>query len=547
MKRLFHIAVVAVLVALVTGCGGMHSYDARLVAADSLMWADPDSALAIVTAIDSLAGERDQAYRDLLATQARYKCYAEITASDDSAITRAMDYYRHHSGDREKLTRSYLYKGAVMEELGHVDSAMYYYKTAEVNADPKDYYNLGYSKMRIAELYESQHSQNDSAIIRLKDAINYFGHLKDTTFLINCYGMIGSISGIKYPDSTQLYLTKAIELAQHFDPPRQYTYKSNLAGLFFYHNKDYPQAKALAMDVLRNGSEDCLEYQFYYYAIFSFLKMGQIDSAKYVLSITPPPIDAVDSMNWFNALAEVAQAEGDNAKYSENAIKSRELTSQILIDSKEKQLIEAEHIINNQLYEQSQSRINYLHWALAVLGIICILPILFMFIVNKRRQRRTQEIIEEIQKSQTDTHDLLSQFDAHNTSIGHLIANLIGILKTCAQNSADKQIPTTQLARQIKESIVDVADSGFWDELRSYLDHEHDNMISRIADNPDITKKDLKLIELSCVGFSYLEIAMILDYSPRYVLNKRKTIAQKLGLQKPLPDYLNDLMTPKGE
>ena len=78
MKRLFHITVVAAPVALVTGCGGARRYDARLVAADSLMWTAPDSALAIVTAIDRLTGERDLAYRDLLATQARYKCYQEI-------------------------------------------------------------------------------------------------------------------------------------------------------------------------------------------------------------------------------------------------------------------------------------------------------------------------------------------------------------------------------------------------------------------------------------------------------------------------------------
>ena len=97
MKRLVHIAVMAVLVTLVTGCGGAHRYDARLVAADSLMWTAPDSALATLTAIDSLTGEGNLAYRDLLMTQARYKCYADITASDDSAITRAIDYYRAHS------------------------------------------------------------------------------------------------------------------------------------------------------------------------------------------------------------------------------------------------------------------------------------------------------------------------------------------------------------------------------------------------------------------------------------------------------------------
>ena len=31
-----------------------------------------------------------------------------------------------------------------MEELGHPDSAMHYYKTAEATAAPDDYFNLAY-------------------------------------------------------------------------------------------------------------------------------------------------------------------------------------------------------------------------------------------------------------------------------------------------------------------------------------------------------------------------------------------------------------------
>ena len=44
----FHILLMAMLVAVVTGCGGMHRYDGRLTAADSLMHDNPDSALAII-------------------------------------------------------------------------------------------------------------------------------------------------------------------------------------------------------------------------------------------------------------------------------------------------------------------------------------------------------------------------------------------------------------------------------------------------------------------------------------------------------------------
>jgi len=118
------ILLVALLVTVVTGCGGMRRHDARLAAADSLMQSDPDSALSIVESVcrDSLASEGDRAYRDLLLTQARYRCY--IPATSDSDISRALAWYRVHDGEREKLTRALIYKGAVMEELSHPDSAM---------------------------------------------------------------------------------------------------------------------------------------------------------------------------------------------------------------------------------------------------------------------------------------------------------------------------------------------------------------------------------------------------------------------------------------
>ena len=72
MLRTYHIPLLVVLVALFMGCGRAR-YDARLVQADSLMWTAPDSALATLAAIDSLAGEANQADHDLLTTQARYK------------------------------------------------------------------------------------------------------------------------------------------------------------------------------------------------------------------------------------------------------------------------------------------------------------------------------------------------------------------------------------------------------------------------------------------------------------------------------------------
>ena len=88
------------------GCRGHNGYDNNLTAADAMMSHDVDSALAVLTAIspDGLANDADRAYHALLLTEARYRCY--ITATSDSLINVALDYYERHGEEREKLTRA---------------------------------------------------------------------------------------------------------------------------------------------------------------------------------------------------------------------------------------------------------------------------------------------------------------------------------------------------------------------------------------------------------------------------------------------------------
>ena len=219
MKHKFHILLAVWLVALVTGCGGMHHYDGRLTAADSLMMPYPDSALALVEAVnaDSLATEGDRAYHDLLLTQARYKAYQEITTSDDSAICRAMDYYRRHDGERDKLTRAYLYKGAVMEELGHVESAMFYYKTAEAAAAEKDYANLGQINTRIADLYRKNDGDDQTCYEKYHHAYNYHVLAGDKKMQLNNLSRMFMLNGITQLDEQDSLFNQAINLAKELE------------------------------------------------------------------------------------------------------------------------------------------------------------------------------------------------------------------------------------------------------------------------------------------------------------------------------------------
>ena len=566
MRRLlWGIVIAAVLVAVVMGCSGAHRYDARLVAADSLMQPAPDSALALIEAlpIDSLTDEGDRAYRDLLLTQSRYRCY--ITATSDSGINRALSYYRAHAREREKLTRAFIYKGAVMEELGHLDSAMYYYKHAEATVAPDDYFNLGYVNKRIATLYQDQLSQDSAAILCLKHAIQYFEILRDTSYLIPCYGDLGAICGVKYPDSTEYYLMHAIELAQQFKPAKQYTYKSTLAGFIYYHNKDYPRANRIAMDVLQHGRDDCIERQFYYYAAMTYLNMGKLDSARYVLSRTPSPEDAVDSMNWFNVIAEIAKAEKNPDVYVENAIKSKDLTLQILDESKEKMLLENEldyktkQTIGRE--QTARKRGIILAIALAVTMLLMALSILVFRRHLKAKTKEHEKMKDELNAVICDLNEKLKSSKDGNTKASAIVKyrmeafqELFDSIKFKSKNEDSGKNRKILTLRNILGSLddqydllkVDPSDS-FWEKIRLSVDGEFNGIVTFVESNyPNLSKRDIRIFCLLCTRISpqIMKLCMNLT-SPRSASNYRSLMMKKLNLNMTFEEFLSNYMKGK--
>jgi hypothetical protein len=548
MKQLAHLLLAVWLVALVTGCGGIHHYDGRLTAADSLMMPYPDSALALVTAIpdSALTTEGDRAYCDLLMTQARYKCYVEITASDDSAINRAMDYYRRHDGERDKLTRAYLYKGAVMEELGHVDSAMYYYKTAEAAADEKDYANLGQINTRIADLFRK--TKGDAQISYEKYHLAYQYHVLagDKKMQLNNLSRMFRMNGITQLDEQDSLFNQAINLARELENDRilfhLYELRCRQMSLV---DSTQQEAKRIALYCLEDYGQfinnDLLLDLAYIYA-----KENKLDSAKYFLTSVDEALSPGDKEHVVirknDVLTIIALAEGNPSLSHQYTAISSQLTDSILDNTDKYGIGRIENEFNHRKQVDSFSRMGHLRYIIIGLSVITILIIVLFIAAYLRRIRKTKTIIKELENTKLDRHEeLLNQLDAKNGVIERLLNNLVMLMKSA--DIKETQINSrNQLARQIKETIVDVANDDFWAELRTYLDKNHNGIISSLEQTYGFAEKDLRFIELSCCGFSHLEIAMIMNYSPKYVFNKRKVLASRMGIDIPFLDYIDSLM-----
>ena len=539
------ILVMLVLGAVVTGCDGTRRYDSRLTAADSLMRSAPDSALAMVEAIsrDSLTDEGDRAYRDLLLTQARYKAY--VTATSDSDINRALAWYRAHPADREKLTRAYIYKGAVMEELGHPDSAMLYYKTAEATADTTDYHTMGYINLRIADLYRKCYGNEQICFEKFQLALKYLELTGDKALQQNCWYNMGMCEGIKGGEASAHYLDKAMDLAIALnDSSCQFDCLELRCRQLMSDDSQLDEAKSKALHCL-NDFEHYINNDLLVDLAMIYAKEGHLDSADYFINLVDErfSMDQIEQIRVrrFGLLSLLEKKKGHES-LSKRYIDSMNIVADQISNDKTQYYIQQ---IDSQYQNEREvlrihkiQRLSNTIWALIIGGAIVIMLLILSVV---RESKRIRAIVDEARNNGvSERTDILDTPVAVNDTMNKFVKGLTVLIQTAIEaNNVKKQF---FFEKKIRTVISEIADSVFWKYLRQYLDSHYDNIITNIAANPNITEKDIRFIELVCCGFNYVEIAVTLNYNPKYISNKRKILAKKLNLDIPLQDYLNEMM-----
>ena len=582
--------VVVVLVTVATGCTA--HYDSRLTAADDLLQHNPDSALALVEDVTpaDLATEGDRAYRDLLLTQARYKCY--ITATSDSAINRALDYYRQHKGEREKLTRALIYKGAVMEELGHPDSAMCYYKQAEATAAPDDYFNLGYINLRIGELNQVHNAPDSLIRHRMRKAKDCFVSCGDTALLVAAIGTLGTSMHKNDKDSAILYLEKAVSLAKSIQSANRYFFQSKLAGVYFYQN-DFNKSKELSLDIIRNGRDSCYENMFYYYAARSFLKLGNVDSACWVESIIPRPVTPQDSFNHYLLQADLAKARNNHQDYRINSAAAEKIHRHIIENPTNSRLLISELEYDSTQHE-ADLRSHFNGQLFLIIGLFLAAVVLSICITARWMKGRIAQFQDELNQAKKDIEHLMASSEARMTELlrerDHSKAklkratrdlsrmtkkyNMLESRQEDIRNQAaaivrERNAALKVLYQEIRFKMNSLSEEKtrsvtllnliydfhgskmafdlepqelFWTPLKSSVDKEFNGIATFVENNyPNLTARDHHLFWLLCANVSPQIIKLCMNYTTAVTVsnNKRRLIQEKIGMKVKFEDFIN--------
>ena len=545
------ILVFAVLAAVVAGCSHSARYDGRLVAADSLMQVNPDSSLAIVEGLcrDSLATEGDRAYRNLLLTQARYRCY--ITATSDSDINRALAYYRAHPKEREKLTRANIYKGAVMDELGFPDSAMFYYKHAEAVADPTDYFNLGYVKMRMGTLYRDHYSFDGLPEQKFEEAIECFRRTDEKHYLLVCSIDLAALYRLNDERGAHDLYAECMSLASELNDTVNYAIcLKGLTGLYYF-CKRYEQGRVVTQRVMKNFS-DYIDESFCCNASKIYAKSGMLDSARYFFNLVGDVNrdSPIQRTTYLECLSELALAQKDTLEHLRLGKELDDIVDSLMVDKKRQQILAIENEFENG--SKAQLKKQQMRKVLLLTSLVFLIVLIATALIYRNKHRYIQLINDLMEESENHVSDIntlrhnIYQLKIRDSQLKEFITSYIELMGdvTEACYHSPKNVLSNEISRlfQIKEENKDR-----WVELYSYIDNEYNQIITdTINKYSQLNDRDILLLALTCLDFSCAQIAIITGYSnATSISGNRQRLAKKMGLDHSLQEYINQYKSPQ--
>ena len=536
------------------------SVDKRLVLADTLMWTNPDSSLAILNAInrDSLTGDENRAYHALLLTQAQYRNYVTITS--DTLIGKAVDYYSNNH-NHEHYTRSLLYKGAAYEDMNNPIEAMKWYKQAEDNADTNDYRNLAQINMRMGIIYYNNFASQNLDLDKFCEALKYYNKLDDRRMEMICHAYIGNLLRNKNQDSARYHLTEAIKMAQSLkDSIEMFESTISLSDIYI-NNKDFLQAKNILTHCLYNFSDYTSDY-LYYLLSRTYCGLNMIDSASFFFN--KASIDNKDlQLKTVRLLteSEIFEAQGNFFK-SKQCFKSYNL----LADSLETNAILSKVIMAAKDHqEKSSAKKNYeirktRKYALLFAIILFLLFITVLYIANymhKKRVRQLQRLFRSLRDDKNQRYEMvlsrlklteqnlelrendLSILSSANKSLNKLLISHMSIMERLVKASYTE--PEKKFEALFKEALDNYKSNCKIKELvDKYMGINCKGLKNIISNTPEINDEEREIIGLVALGFDYIDVAVIMGKKTNPMSTKFTRIARKLKSKTSLQRFVEE-------
>lgn len=542
MRKIVYILFVFITLSVVISCG--RGVDKRLVLADTLMWTNPDSSLAILEKIDSksLKGKENQAYNALLLTQAQFR--VDYAIPTDSLINIAL-YHYNDNHNRELYTRTLLYKGAYYEVHDNPVAAIKWYKKAEDNADNTDYRNLAQINVRMGMLYYKNYASNNLDLEKFKNALSYYDRLGDKRMIMNTLHNCGNVIRISNRGMAESYYDKASSIAKELnDLNSLYNIKINYA-IMYIEDSLYSKAKAHILDAYRLNNR-FEENNNYFMLSLIYAKHKDLDSARYFISL--PDISqnsAYDSLLMFKALREIALCENNLSQYREFDNRYNSISNSLEYNETKYKLFDSEQEFDKSTKSEASIKLGKKKKIISLLIVSLLLISVVFLLLYLKKKKDTNRLIDELRKEHISSYNSLRKdLEKHDDDFSRLMQSQIDVFEEIMASGYNPNKDPSDYKITHKIKAIDDSNVEFWNGLKSYLNHHYDGIIDKISnDYPNLTDADLNFIGLICCDFSDAAIAVCKGYrNTDSVRSRRRKVRVKMKINDLLDVYLRKMM-----
>ena len=255
----------------------------------------------------------------------------------------------------------------------------------------------------------------------------------------------------------------------------------------------------------------------------------------------------INRMYYYDSRAAIASARGDSIDYWVYSSKEKHISDSLMACSPKPEIIMAESAFDKLNYHSVKRGYSMSKTIIIILLASIAFTDLLIWWRNKKRKNRYNKIIEKL-KNESDAqlaaldilHRRCDKLTNNDIRSREFIASQIKMLQKLT--IACYREPKNKLADQFKNMIeYQNVNRLQWQRLYGFIDAEYNGIMSDIQrDYPDLNDKEVLLVALSCLDFSYIQIAIILGYpNPTSVGTLKLRVAKKMRLNISLNDYIS--------
>ena len=557
---------ILLLVLTLMACTG-HRYPTKLVVADNLCAANPDSALRLLTQYkDSIksASKADRMYYELLLADAMNKAYVDMTT--DSILKEVTDYYDRHGSSNEQMRAHYLL-GCAYRDMGEAPMALQCYQDAVDKADTLsgdcNYRLLTSVYGQMAEIYHKQNLPLDE-ITANKNCQKYSLFGKDTTeYLISCQAMVkpyfllgDTLAMMKVLDDVyQLYLKRGDSLhAARTYGSSIYIDKLVREGRLSEARRRINIYKTKSGLYDNQGNLNGFFTGYYYYEGMYYLRAGQLDSAEFCFR------KLTNDRNYHLEECHGLMMLYQQRRNTDSIIKYVQEYSDAVDKQADSRRTETVHqmtsLYNYQRFrDEAESQSRYaerIKWLSLIIVIFLMLLFLYIILHYRRSQREKTTRIHEISKLYNEAkrehnkvRDELSKLKNKDESIISDKEREIAILNKkiySYRNMLSELNANRQLSKFRESGIIKllkirlsrntpgtvVPEEGVWKKLIVQFAHLAPTAYTTIGREEILSSQELRMCILLLSDFDNNEINLLMNISPQNATNIRAKANKKL-------------------